>query len=297
MAEADLLRYAASAFRHLADERTAALIEACRSHRTHLLDLPALGLEGGVTVAHGDRKVKVREYAPASDPGGVGPLAVEADGSLIGLVEFARNGRPAAASAVRRLREAAGVPIALVSDRPPELAASLASSLGVDAHQGGLSAGDVDLLLSSFRSRGLRAVVVGEGAGRLGAMSGWQGFASEPQSSTARPDRGSQANPCHPQVAIDLGGDVASSGADAVLLRPDLDGLAGLWDVARAHAGGARRARRFILVPNLLCVTGAFFFGATSLTAVVISNLGTLGLYGRAVGSLRATERPGLARR
>ena len=42
-----------------------------------------------------------------------------------------------------------------------------------------------------------------------------------------------------------------------------------------------------VAVPNLFCVAGAFLFGFSGLTAVMISNLGTLALYRRAVGSLR----------
>ncbi len=257
MPEADLLRYAASAFLHLADERSAALVEACRDRRSHLLDLPALDLEKGVTVAHGERRIRVRDHDSGES------LVVEADGVMIGLIEFGRSGRPAAAPAVRRLRELAGVPIVLVSQRSTSEVAALASALGVDGHQGDLSVTDRDAWLASSRSRGLRAAFVGEEPARTGC-----------------------------EVTISLGGDIDASGADAVLLRPDLDLLAGLWEVAAAHADQARSARRFILLPNLLCVTGAFLFGATPLTSVVVSNLGTLGLYGRAVGSLRGPAHP-----
>jgi Cu2+-exporting ATPase len=253
MAEADLLRYAASAFLHLADERSAALIEACRERRSHLLDLPALDLEAGVTVSHGERRIRVRDHESG------GALLVEADGTMIGLIEFGRTGRPGAAPAVRRLREVAGVPIVLVSERSTSDVAALASALGVDAHQGDLSVDDRNAWLASSWDRGLRAAFVGEDSPRRGS-----------------------------HVTIALGaGDIDASGADAVVLRPDLDLLAELWEVASTHTNQARSARRFILLPNLLCVTGAFLFGATPLTSVVVSNLGTLGLYGRAVGSLR----------
>ncbi len=208
MPEADLLRYAASAFRHLADDRSAALVEACRDRRSHLLDLPALDLETGVTVTHGDRRIRVRDH----DAGGA--LLVEADGAMIGLIEFGRTGRPAAAPAVRRLREVAGVPIVLVSERSTAEVAALASALGVDAHQGDLAAGDRDASLASSRDRGLRAAFVGEDSPRTGS-----------------------------HVTIALGaGDIDASGADAVLLRPDLDLLAELWEVAsRTRTRPARR--------------------------------------------------------
>jgi Cu2+-exporting ATPase len=264
--EAELLRYAASAFLHVADERSAALVEACRERKSHLLDLPALDLQGGVTIAHGDRRIRVRDQAP--EAGAAGALIVEADGATIGLIEFGRTDRPAAAPAVRRLRAAAGVPIVLVSGRSRSEVAALAAALGVDAHQDGLAAADRDAWLASSRSRGLSAAFVGDGAVRNGC-----------------------------EVAVSLGGDIDASHADAVLLRPDLDLLVELWEVASSHANQARSARRLILLPNLLCVTGAFLFGATPLTSVMVSNLGTLGLYGRAVGSLRGPARGTLSRR
>ena len=66
-----LLRYAASAFRHMADERAEALIEACCSRRCHILDLPAVEFEPGVTVVHGAHRVRVRDLDP--DPRRVRP--------------------------------------------------------------------------------------------------------------------------------------------------------------------------------------------------------------------------------
>jgi cation transport ATPase len=51
--EPDLLRYAASAYRHLDDDRAGALHAACLERGIHLLDLPPAGFEPGVTVVHG----------------------------------------------------------------------------------------------------------------------------------------------------------------------------------------------------------------------------------------------------
>ena len=73
--------------------------------------------------------------------------------------------------------------------------------------------------------------------------------------------------------------------AAAVVLQPRLDLVADLFQVARSYTGRVRSNQRFILVPNLLCVAGAFFFGATALTSVVVSSLGTFGLYSRSMGA------------
>ena len=49
-----------------------------------------------------------------------------------------------------------------------------------------------------------------------------------------------------------------------------------------------------MLWPNLFCVAGAFTLGFTSLTTVVLSNLGTYQVYRRMSSALR--ERPGFDR-
>ena len=87
--EPDLLRYAASAFRHLDDDRALALQAICLERRIHLLDLPAAGFDPGVTVIHGRWRIRVREYPTAPD--GLHPLVVEIDGKAVGLIEFARS--------------------------------------------------------------------------------------------------------------------------------------------------------------------------------------------------------------
>jgi hypothetical protein len=81
--------------------------------------------------------------------------------------------------------------------------------------------------------------------------------------------------------------------AAVLLTQPRLELFANLWEIARSHEERLRVLQRLILVPNVLCVAGAFFLGATALTAVVLSNLGTFGLYSSAVGALQAVEPAG----
>ena len=40
-----------------------------------------------------------------------------------------------------------------------------------------------------------------------------------------------------------------------------------------------RDGRRLILLPNLICVAGAFFLGFNGLTSVLVSNIGTYSLF------------------
>ena len=279
--ESELLRYAASAFRHLADDRAAALCAACQSRGVYLLDLPPVDFRQGVTVAHDRWLIRVREYVPVpgserDGPGpgsGMGSLLVEIDETSVGLIEFGRSSRPEAASALDRIRNLARVPIALVSNRSEADVAVLAQRLGVDLHKGGFSADDTGRFLRACRDRGLRTAFVGHGRRRAAAAA-------------------------EAEVAFSFVSEVdepADSSA-ALLLHPRLDRFADLWEIARTHEGRVLDAQKLVLLPNVLCVAGAFLFGFTGLTAVMITNLGTFGLFNRSIGTLRELEPAGRGR-
>ena len=271
--EPELLRYAASAFRHLADDRASALIACCRGRRIHLLDLPPVDFSRGVTVVHDRHRIRVCEYISSSD--GTGPLVVEIDGTTAGLIEFGRSTRPEAAAALRRIRDLTPVPIALVSNRSEADVAVLASLLGVELYKGGFSPEDTGRFLRACRERGLRTAFVGHCRRRAAAAA----EADVAVSLVAEADEHASPSP-----------------ASALLLQPRVDRFADLWEIARSHEGRVHDARKLVLVPNVLCVAGAFLFGFTGLTAVMISNLGTFNLFNRAVGSLRELEPTGRGR-
>jgi cation transport ATPase len=266
----DLFRYAAGAARHLADDRAAALAAACRGRGLPMLRLDAEEVGAGVTVRHGRRTVRVFDLPPNGDP--AAPLAVAIDGTVAGTFRFRRARGPEAAGAVARFRELAGAPVVLLSDRPEHDASGLARALAVDRHAAGLSADDKARFLDDCRRRGVRTA--------------WVGDARD----AARP-----AAACHLAVAFagDGATDLESSPAGVLLLTPRLAPLSDLWGIARAHTERLRAAERMTLGPNLVCVAGAFAFGFSSLTAVLISNLGTLGVYARSAGPLPDPRSPG----
>jgi cation transport ATPase len=263
--DAELLRYVASAFRHLDDDRARALQAACRDRKIHLLDLPPAGFGPGVTVVHGRRRVSVYESPPVA--GGTGPLAVEIDGSVAGVIEFARSNRPESARALGRIRAESSVACALVSRRAQADAAGLASLLGVDQAMGSLSPDDTARFLGACRERGLRTALVSHGHRQKAAAA-------------------------LAHVAVSFVGDVDEypDWASALLLQPRLDLFADLWEIAHRHEGRVLDAQKLVLLPNVFCVAGAFLFGFSSLAAVMISNLGTFSLFSRSAGSLNVLE-------
>jgi cation transport ATPase len=258
----DLLQYAASAFRHLDDERAVALLATCHERGIHLLDLRPVAYEPGVTVSAGRRRIRVREYASAPD--GLHPLLVEIDDRAVGLIEFVRSERLAAAAVLRRIRELSPVAILLVSARSEADVAARAALLGVDRHVSRSSPESTARLLRACRRRGLRTAFIGR--------------------CRRRPEAAAEA---HVAVSVVVDADLDAETAAVLLSQPRLEQFATLWEIARSHEHRLRVLERLIVVPNVLCVAGAFFFGATALTAVVLSNLGTFGLYSSAVGALQ----------
>jgi Cu2+-exporting ATPase len=85
-------------------------------------------------------------------------------------------------------------------------------------------------------------------------------------------------------------GDLEANPASLLIQQSSFEPLGSLLALSREHAQRVNQAQQLILLPNLACVAGAFLFGFTGMTAVMLSNLGTLGLYRRAADSLRGLE-------
>jgi cation transport ATPase len=256
----------ASAFRHRADERATALERACRESGSHVvLTRPLDWRGGGVTVSMGGHRVHVGHSGPALGDGG--GLTLVVDAFLVGMVSFRTGGRLAAADALEMLQASEpDLRFALVSDRPADEVAGLAVGLGADSVQGGLDPIGKAAYISTWRDAGHRVAFVGD-------------------------CRAESAAAAAADVAIDVGPDLGSPAA-VHFLNQGLDHLDALWRVARDHAERGRIDRLGMFVPNLFCIAGAFLLGFTGLHAVVLSNLGTYGLYTRAAARLDAPRRP-----
>src|SRR5262249_38609939 len=144
-------------------------------------------------------------------------------------------------------------------------------ALGMDFHLGGLSSEGKSEAVRACRRRGLRVAYVGD--------------------CRREPDAAREAD-----VAISLADpvDPAHDPAPVLVLRPDVDWAAGLRDRARSHVARVQSAQGSVLIPTLACVAGAFFLGFTSLSAVVLTNLGTLAVY---TGLQHRLYSPGASRR
>ncbi|MFO0953107.1 MAG: heavy metal translocating P-type ATPase [Isosphaeraceae bacterium] len=280
-----LLQYAAAAARHLADDRSLALAEACRQQSLPQLRLDAdadsatdldpfaaarpAGMPGPLrlTLRHGRRKVRLLEMPPDGSP--APPLALEVDGVPAAIFRFRRARGLEAAATVARLKRLTRAPVVLLSNYADRDARSLARWLGVDAVAAGLDLAGKERYLAEAGAKGLNVAWIGDG---------------RVCPSLARSAR----------LALSVAGETdATVDPSAVQLwTTRLGAAADLWSIARSHAAEISEARRLTLLPNLACVAGAFTFGFTSLTAVVVSNLGTMFVYNRSTRSLHSPGRP-----
>jgi P-type E1-E2 ATPase len=254
--EDHLLRLAATAFRDLADDRAIALRSACAVRGLSLLAIEPDYRGPGVTLQVGTSCVTVDDARDRGPEPSAPPLVLTADGRALGRISFRPSIHPAAFEAIRGLRASGPLAIGLVSDRPDDAAGALSATLGLDFHHGGLSSTEKVDLIRSCRERGLKVAYVGDG--RL-----------EPEATREA------------HVAISLADEIdpECDPSPILALRSDLSAIATLRERARAHVTRVRTVHRAILIPNLLCVAGAFLLGFTSLSAVVITNLGTWAVY------------------
>jgi cation transport ATPase len=250
----------------LGDERGPALVRACRARGLVVRRAQPREIDrDGVAIRLGAHLVRLRG-CPAMTASAPPPLIVEVDGVEAGGVRFRRNGRPAAAEAIRQLHRD-GLRVLLASEQPAGAAALIAGQLGADRHCGEMRQEDKIRLLRELRQQRVAAAYLGD---------------ASLEASVAREAQLS--------IALSSAAELRLGPADIVLPGPSLAPLPALFALARHSVRRIERARQTALAPNLLSVAGAFAFDFTAMAAVLISNLGTSAVYNRAKRSLRGAE-------
>jgi cation transport ATPase len=186
------------------------------------------------------------------------PLWVLRDGSLIGVVTFARSGEAVGKALVAALRAQSPRARFLYLSRKGEAETmALAIPLGIDAAHGGLSSADkVDLI------RG------------LGQSTLWVGDGSDPEALQA-------TTASSVSVSVAPLTRAREDSADILLPRQGLAGLPELVELAREHQQRLTQDYRTVYAVNLLGAAGALSPRVTSLHAGLLSNVGTGLIYAR----------------
>ncbi len=276
--EKNILALAAAAFQPLGERRARALWQACRlrsvspprvSPIAYTPDI-AFKLEDHVIKIGGRGDVPGRDRPSGSESRDAESLMVGIDGRIAGLVHFAPAPRLEAAAAIARLKAKRGISVGLLSSQPSDELAPLAAALDVDFHLGGCSLDDRVGFLRMCQNRGRKAAYVGD----------------------------CRLNPRvleHAAVAFSIVGedeiDLDNDPASIWLLGRGVLGLPEIWDIAWIHKRRVASARGRAILPNLVCVAGAFAWGFTSLASVILTNLGTYSIHAQTRSSIRALER------
>lgn len=273
LAPFDILDYAECAVRQFHDPRARAVVATHRAQGRVPLEIGVGYRSGTVELGDRGRTIRVEGLAAAGTPV-ESPLRIFCNGELAGSVTFCEGEAALAAEAVLELRARCGMQVELVSSASAPEANRLADALGVDGLY--LSPSDESRadLIRECRANGRRVVYVGD-------------CQKYPQAAAAA---NVAVNPC-PDPASDI--DVSG----VWLLTPQYEKIAQLRSVAEAMRRQAQVDFNLILIPNVVCIAGAFLFGFTSLVVVVLSNLGTYSVYSRSRAALRRTERRLLERR
>ena len=266
--QAEAIRWAASLAAHVADDRRHALAALAAARGCALLDVvpDAFGDERGLRIAcrRGAREIVLQEVAPPEGQT-VPPLVLEVGGHPLATFEFRPASDRPATAAVDRLREGRPLEVLLAAEDDGNDPAGFAAELHCDG-----------AIVVSGRS-------LEDEVGRLVRAGRHVAYAA-----TEPPPAGLAGLAA---VTIHLG-DVAAAGtADVVVLSGDLGGIPDLMRSADERRRRVSRSRRLTILPNVFCVAGAFTLGFTSLVAVIVSNLGTLGAYRQAMRTLADNRR------
>jgi Cu2+-exporting ATPase len=270
-AELEPLRWAASLARHIADPRREALAALAADRGVILTDIvpDSFGDEAGLRIVHrrADRTLALVDTPGA---GTAAPLVLHLDGGTWATFEFGPGLVRRACAALERMRDVR--PLRAILAQPIDdgaddtLAAELhcedSIGLGINAPSALVEA------VRGLQAAGHRVAVVGPAS--LIAVS-----------------RGVAA------VTVATGFDADSQGTDADIysLSGDISCLGDLFAAAALRRRRLSLSRKMSIIPNVACIVGAFFFGFTSLVSAIVTNVGTLGTYRRASGTLHHNRR------
>lgn len=285
LTEVELLQYAECALRGICDPRGRALGAACSDRQLALLDLPLSSRNGNIELRVPGRVIRIEGLAgPAPCAEGVddvettkavdasGPLDVWCDGRSAGRLNFRPGTRLEAQPGLARLRTECGLQVGLLVSGAES--AGEVDRLTLDFHRICPTDDAKAAYIAQCRLAGHRLAYVGD------CRQNPLAAAAADVSIAPVTDPGNDRDP-----------------ADVWLLQADYGRIAEFREVARASRRHEQMHHGMTLIPNLTCVAGAFFFGFTSLAAVIISNMGTYTVYQRSMKELRQTERRLLGRR
>ena len=160
------------------------------------------------------------------------PVAVAADGRLLGVMGLADPLRASSKAAVARL-QAMGLRVVMLTGDHPAAAARIAAEAGIAEFRAQVLPGDKAAAVEALRAEG-RVGMVGDGINDAPALAA-----------------------ADVSFAIGAGSDVAIEAADLTLVRSDLNSVADAIALSRATLGKIRQNLFFAFIYNIIGIPAA----------------------------------------
>ncbi len=257
----ELLRLGGSLGRFLPGERGLALTRACRERSIALLDVLPTEWNRGVVASSGNHRIRLLEVDARPEEGSI---VILVDDKHVGTMHFRTETVAEQSATIDELRALGRFQVV------QSLGQTKASPDGLLAGEQLVDFSDKEFvrLFKTLSDRGIRFAFVGDSRRHSAAIEA-----------------------AYVGIAIVTDGQFENCSAPVLISEPHSSQLSELIGIATSRDVKASDARINTLIPNLACVVGAFFLGFTSLTAVVVSNLGTFGNINRARRNLHRSDR------
>ncbi len=278
-----ILRFAAAAERRFHHPIALALLQKAADEGLHLPPTDAtqykvgygisVGVEGRLIRVGSRRFLEMEgvaltpEVEAALDEAhreGHAMVMVAVDDVLGGALELCASVRPEAAEIVKGLRARGVKRIAIISGDQEAPTRRLAEQLGMDLYFAQVLPADKADYVERFQREGSKVCFIGDGVNDAIALK--------------------KAN-----VSVSLRGatSIATDTAHVVFMEPGLGKLCELLDIARDLERNVQTSWVLILVPNILCIAGAFTLGFGVGMSVLTNNIAALGALANGVRPMR----------
>lgn len=195
-------------------------------------------------------------------------VMVAVGNELGGALELRASHRPEAQDIVQGLRKRGVNHLAIISGDHEGPTRKLAQSLGMDEYFAGVLPGDKAEYVELLQKKGRKVCFVGDGINDSIALK--------------------KAN-----VSISLRGatSIATDTAQVVFMEESLAKLCDFLDISRRLEANVRRSWGMIILPNALCIAGAFTMGFGIMASVLTNNVAAIGALANGMMPLREVAR------
>ena len=206
----------------------------------------------------------VKETLERAHADGHSLVMVGVDNELGGALELQASRRPEVEQIISGLRKRGIKHLAIISGDHDGPTRKLSESLGMDEYFAGVLPADKADYVEKLQKQGRKVCFVGDGINDSIALK--------------------KAN-----VSVSLRGatSIATDTAQVVFMEESLAKLCDLIDISQALEANVRRSWQLILVPNALCIAGAFTMGFGIMASVLTNNVAAIAALANGVMPLR----------